>query len=265
VTYLADELAHKQPIELYTFTLPSGVFYWTDSERTVVHPISGLSYLPEPISRGQVAQSGENSSMTLEIEVDATNPAGEFFRTPFLPARTVWVVVERTHLGAVDTPEVLFRGQVTQCIFEKARARMTCVPTRQAVQRQVPTVLVSSLCTNTLYDQRCLVDPSAYRQSVTITDVSGILVTVSAHGKPNGWFNGGILEAPGHPSVTIRDQTGTVLSLLYNYGYTVGMAVTVLPGCDKRLSTCTTKFHNSTHFQGFPNMPVIDPFVDSVN
>ena len=265
MTYLDDEIAHKLPVELYTFTLPTATERFTDTEIAWAHPISGLPFAPNEISRGNLQQSEEDDSMSIEIVTDALNPVAEFFRTPFLPARTIFVLVERTHTGAIDAPAVVFRGQIAQCVFEGAKAKMTCVPTKRAVSRTIPVILVQNLCTNTLYDQRCLVDPAAFDVAGNITVVSGVNVTVPGHGKPDDYFSGGTLTAPGLPEATIRKQTGNVFSLLYNYGFTVGMAVVLLPGCDKRFSTCIAKFANSTHYQGFPNMPQIDPFVDQMS
>lgn len=266
MTYLTEESAHLQPIELYTFTLPTGTERYTDQELAYVHHVTLQTFNPEPISRGQLQQSDEDSSMTVEIEVDAINPVANFFRTPFLPARSIFVTIERTHFTVTPAaPALVFRGKVAQCAFEGARAKLTCVPTREAIVRQVPTVLVQALCSNTLYDQRCQVLPASFDVVGNITVVSGVDVTVPGHGQPDGWFSGGTLGAVGFPEATIRKQIGNVFSLLYNYGFTVGLAVTLLPGCDKRFATCQAKFANTSRFQGFPNMPAIDPFVDQIN
>lgn len=265
MTYLGDETAHKLPVELFTFTLPTATERYTDTELDWAHPITAQTFLSEPITRGELQQSEEDASMSLEVTVDALNPVANFFRTPFLPARSVFILVERTHDGAVDAPAVVFRGQVAQCVFAGASAKLTCIPTRQAITRSIPVILVQNLCTNTLYDQRCLVDPAAFDVAGVISAVAGVNVTVPGHGKPDDYFSGGTLAAPGFPEATIRKQVGNVFSLLYNYGFTVGLAVTLLPGCDKRFSTCIAKFANTTHYQGFPNMPAIDPFVDQIN
>lgn len=265
MTYLGDEIAHRMPIELYQFNI-NGVFWnWTDSEIAFVHPVTGTTYLPEPISHGSIQSGEENSSMSLDITVDALNPAADFFRTPFLPARLVWVLIERTHIGSTDAPAIAFRGTVAQCVMSGATAKLTAIPTRQAITRSIPSVLVSQLCSNALYDLRCLVDRPSFTHAAVITAVSGVILTVSGLAQPDGYYNGGILMANGHPSASIRIHEGGTLTLLYNYGYTVGLAVSVAPGCDKRKTTCRDKFNNVTHYQGFADLPVIDPFTDNVS
>lgn len=263
MTYLGDESAHKQPIELFQFNV-GGVFHrFTDNELALNHPVTGNTYTPEPITRGNLQQSDEDSSMVLEITVDALNPVAEFFRTPLLPARTVYVLVERTHAGATATPAVVFRGQVTQCEFDGASGKLSCVPMRQAIRREIPAILVQGLCTNTLYDARCQVAPAAFQVAGTATVVAANVLTITGHGKPDGYFSGGFITQAGAPAATIREHIGNTFKLLYNYGFTPG-PVALFPGCDKRYSTCGSKFANTLHHQGFPNMPAIDPFVDQV-
>ena len=266
MTYLADETAHKQPIELYQFTISGAFTRYTDNEVAYVHPITGQTYSPEAVSRGELQISEEDNSNSVDVTVDALSDIGNFFRNPFLPTRSVFLLIERTHPGAVDAPALVFRGQVATCQFSGGTAKLTCIPTRQALQRMIPTVMVQSLCPNTLYDQRCLVNPASFQVTgLSITVISGTTVTVPGHGKPDGYFSGGTLTQGALPPVTIREQTGNVFRLLYNYGLTVAGGVTLLPGCDKKYSTCGLKFVNTTHFQVFPNMPVIDPFVDAIN
>lgn len=265
MTYIADETAHKLPIELFKFTIGATVIRYTDSEITAVHPITTDVYAPEPVSRGELKQSDEDQSMSLIVTVDALSDVAQFFRTPFLASRSVFVLVERTHLGAVDAPAVVFRGQIAQCAFKGSQAELTCITTRQALSRQIPTVLVGLLCSNTLYDQRCTLDPTTFQVAgLTATVVSGIDLTIPGHGKPDDYFSGGFLIKSGLPNMSIRKQIGTAFNLLYNYGVVVGNTVTVVPGCDKRRLTCEQKFSNMTHYQGFPDMPVIDPFQDQV-
>jgi hypothetical protein len=90
------------------------------------------------------------------------------------------------------------------------------------------------------------------------------VLTIPGHGKPDGYFSGGTVTQTGLPAATIREHVGNTFKLLYNYGFSIGASVVLLPGCDKKFSTCGNKFINTTHHQGFPNMPVIDPFIDSV-
>lgn len=265
-TYANAEAAHLTPIELYTFTILGEVYRVTDAEQDVVHPVSGSLFVADPITRGELQQSEEDQSVILEVTVDAEHPVADFFRQPFVRSRTVWVALERMHAETVgEVPVPVFRGLVTQCVFTEAHATLSCVPTRTALSREIPIILVQSLCSNTLYDERCKADPLAHQVAGEITAIAGTVLTVTGlAGYADGYFSGGYIVQGTLPPATVRDHVGDHLFLLYNFDFTAG-PVTIYAGCDKKFSTCREKFANNVHYQGFPMMPVIDPFVDAMN
>lgn len=265
-TYLQAEELHLTPVELYTFTIQDTVYRYTDSEISVAHPVSGLVYEPEPISRSDLQQSEEDQSVVLQITMDSQSDIGEFFRQPFLSSRSVWILVERMHLDAPgEIPAPVFRGLVTQCVFQDAQATLSCVPTRMALTREIPIILVQSLCSNTLYDERCKADPTLTVVNGTVAAIAGTVLTVTeAGGFADGFFSGGYVVQGTLPPATVRDHVGQQLFLLYNFDFALG-PILLYPGCDKKLSTCQDKFNNTINYQGFPRMPLIDPFVDSIN
>lgn len=265
MTYLTDEAAGVDPVELYEFTFGSDVWRYVSSDVDYVHPFTGTTFIAEPVSRGHLQQSEEDTSMTVEITLSSLNPVADFFRTPYLPGRQVWLVVYGAHRGSGATPAVKFRGQVGGVSFDGVTAKLSCIPLSRAINRNVPIQLVQKLCTNTLYDARCLADPATFSVAKIITAISGLTFTLnSATGHPVGFYSGGFLEGGGHPPATIHDDLSTSLKMLYNPGYTPGDAVTIYAGCDKKIGTCATKFNNVPHFQAFPFMPLLDPFNDEI-
>ncbi len=44
------------------------------------------------------------------------------------------------------------------------------------------------------------------------------------------------------------------------YGLAVGVPVSVYPGCDHTLATCSAKFGNVARYGGFPYFPQKNPF-----
>lgn len=263
-TYVAEEQAHEMPVELFTFTIDTNIYRFTDAEFEFVHPTTSDVFTPDSITRSAPKQSGEDSSMTIEVTLDDSNPVSEFFRTPFLPSRKVWLTIERTHEGSVGDPAVIFRGQVGQCAFTGAHVVLTCLPINQVMTRSIPVQLVQILCTNTLYDNRCLLNPADFEVDLTVNAVNGIELTMVGITQPDGFFSGGYIQLDGKPAATIRDHTGNVFTLLYNPGYEVGDNVQAFPGCDGRYDTCLNKFNNVPNHQGFPFFPQIDPFTESV-
>jgi hypothetical protein len=43
-------------------------------------------------------------------------------------------------------------------------------------------------------------------------------------------------------------------------GLAAGTTVTLFPGCDHTLATCSGKFSNTANYGGFPFMPTKNPF-----
>jgi uncharacterized phage protein (TIGR02218 family) len=269
MSYLTDESGGLDPIELFEFTYGITTWRFTDGDAPYIHPTSGLTYTPETISRGTMTQSDEDGSMSVEVVVDALAPIADFFRTPFLPAQQIWLTIYRTHVGSVDVATI-FRGRAGQCVFDGKVAKITCIPTRAAITKRIPVQLVQMLCNNTLYDGRCKADPNAFKSAGTITAINGLTFTLSGalSGRAAGFFDGGFIGSATKPAATILDHTvaGAVVTLkmLYNPGYIVGDVIDAFAGCDKRFSTCITKFANQIHHQGFPNFPAQDPFVNEV-
>ncbi len=267
MTYLTDETSNLDPVELYEFTFGSQIWRFTDSDANYV--FAANTYTPEPISRGAFRQSDEDGSMSVDVIVDALNPIADFFRVPFLPAQQLWLTVYRTHIGSVDFA-TLFRGRVGQCIFEGGTAKLTCVPMRNAIQKSIPVQLIQRLCNNTLYDQRCKVNPVTYKFVGTISTLVGLVITVTgvAGTKATGYFDGGFIQKTGIPAATILDHTSdgitATIRLLYNPGYIATDVADFYAGCDKRYPTCRDKFVNVINHQGYPQFPTFDPFKDDM-
>lgn len=268
MTYRDDELAGLDPVEFFEFIFGDAVWRFTDSDAIYVDPTTGYSYAPELISRSSLAQNDEDNSMSMEVTVDALNPVAEFFRTPFLPVSQIWLTVYRGHIGSVNVA-TLFKGKVGQCEFSGKVAKLTCVPIRVATTKLIPIQLVQQLCTNTLYDNRCLADPDLFKEAGTITAINGLTFTVTgSFFNPGGYYDGGFMQKDGLPAATILAHEASLntatIKLLYNPGYKVGDVVTLYAGCDKRYPTCQTKFDNTQHYQGFANFPTQDPFANDV-
>lgn len=266
MTYLSEEEAGNDPVELYTFTYGDQTWLFTDGDVDYVHPVSAVLFAAEPISRGGLSQSDEDGSMSVEVTVDAWNPVSDFFRTPYLPARHVWLVIERLHRGSATPPAVIFRGLVGSVSFQSATAKLTCVPVRYAIGRSIPVQLVQTLCSNTLYDGRCKVDPAPFSIVRTIVDINALsFMFAGGTGHSPGYYSGGFIEGFDKPPATIKDDDGFgIIKMLYNPGYVEGDVITLYAGCDKKLQTCIQKFNNQPHFQAFPFMPMLDPFADEI-
>lgn len=270
MTYKANEAAHSDPIELFRFSYGGYFWRYTNADEDV-EASDGETYFTEPVLRSAIGVTQEADTNNLTVTLAADNPVAEFFTRTGMPMRHVWLTVYRTHRDQADKPASIFVGVASDASFMDDVAQITFVPLREAMGREVPYRLVGRLCSNSLYDSRCLADPASFSNAVTITAVNGLTLTVSGavggfDARPVGYFSGGFIYSGGlYQYATIREHvdTSTVI-LLHNPGFTVGLEVVAYAGCDKRLVTCHEKFANVEHFQGFPFFPIVDPFKDGV-
>lgn len=124
--------------------------------------------------------------------------------------------------------------------------------------------LVSPECRAELGDSRCRIDLARFTR---VARVSGVLgagrFAVEGVNEPAGWFAYGrarFLDGAGL-SGEIVDSAGGEIELREALPMAVGDRVELRAGCDKRFTTCRTKFANATNFRGEPHVPGIDALV----
>lgn len=137
----------------------------------------------------------------------------------------------------------------------------------QALQQSVGRVYTPA-CDANLGDARCGINLSSWTVTGTVTAVtSQSAFSDSSRTEPAGHFNYGLLtftsgNNAGHGMEVKSFNSGTfVLQQSMPFQIMPGDAYTVYAGCDKRLSTCSSKFSNVVNFRGFPHVPGIDRMV----
>jgi len=127
-------------------------------------------------------------------------------------------------------------------------------------------------CTAVLGDSACRVNLDAPGMQVE-ADIVGLegganLRLSDAGDQSSGWFERGRLDvltgsATGLWAMIKRDRRAggkrsVVLWSPIGGGLEVGDRVRLTAGCDKRMTTCRSKFDNILNFQGFPDLPTED-------
>lgn len=120
-------------------------------------------------------------------------------------------------------------------------------------------------------DQRCGIDATVapYRETGTVTGVAGeTQILVGGLAATSGHYSDGRLEfTSGVNAGLVADierhtlEGGSAVILLWQAPplvVSIGDTVQVTAGCDKRFSTCRTRFANGLNFRGFPHMPGSD-------
>lgn len=115
-------------------------------------------------------------------------------------------------------------------------------------------------CRASLGDRRCGVDMAARRHFARIVAVDGMQVTVAASAADNAYVAGTLRWLDGANSgidSRIVASSGAMLTLREPPYFAVvpGTRVMLIEGCDRRFSTCVSRFANAANFRGEPHLP----------
>jgi uncharacterized phage protein (TIGR02218 family) len=187
-------------------------------------------------------------------------PIGERYTTLWSPGNASYATQQgtiRIWLGQVGNVKSTGRSQVT----------LECYDMLYILNRQTPPNLIQSGCRHTLFDAGCALVESGFTVSSSVaagsTSLAIVMSTTVTQGatyyvqgrlKFTSGNNGGLV-------FPIKTQTlnGSVTTLGIGnpipFPLVNGDTFTLVPGCDKSLATCQSKFNNIIHFGGTPFVP----------
>lgn len=126
-------------------------------------------------------------------------------------------------------------------------------------------------CRADLADSRCGVDPATILDSITVdtvTTATSLFAGTISQTLASGYFSLGLLVwTSGNNNglkmeIASSGASGTTqtirLTLPMPFAIEVGDTANIYAGCDKRLTTCHTKFNNALNFRGEPAKPGAD-------
>jgi uncharacterized phage protein (TIGR02218 family) len=125
-------------------------------------------------------------------------------------------------------------------------------------------VLHSSLCNNIVYDDVCLVNELSFTDNAVITDITDATLTSTAFGaRPNGYFTRGKTRTSFGDVRMITNHVGDVITiqLPFDARLKVGNTIQAVAGCDRKRTTCVSKFANIANYVGMPEIPSHNPAV----
>ena len=165
-----------------------------------------------------------------------------------------------TEQGAI----VLFTGYVsTVQQITRVGAQCTVKSYISLLDVEMPRRKYQAGCLNTLYDARCGVNKVANGTNGTVGVGSTIDIVV---------WSGSTVDTYNLGTITFLTGANAGLTRAVKYSFagnvqltnplpiapSSGDTFTIYLGCDKRLSTCGTKFSNSANFAGFPFIPAAE-------
>ncbi|WOE76325.1 phage BR0599 family protein [Alterisphingorhabdus coralli] len=256
--------ASGRPIFFYEFYWGQSRWFYNSSDRNL--QLDGISdeYVAAPITNDTFTFGGQEQE-DFKIDMQADLPVPALFRgTP--PSEPVRVVVLRKHADDLETT-VFFAGRVNNVKRDdEGKATLFCSAGRSG--RGGLRLTWSRTCPHMLYDSQCKVDREAFAVQTTITALSGNSFTIAAEANADiTYFNGGIIawDADGNGTLeqrTIERGISTTEFLIFGRsdGLSVGQAITLYPGCNRRPETCNDKFNNMANYGGIAQMPGESPY-----
>lgn len=251
------------PTLLYEFSIGENFWRYASSESDLV--LGADTYLGISISDSGVVQTGDATNDDFTVSMPAnTDFAKLFVGTP--PSSSLYLTVRQKDLGD-DAAPVVWIGRVLSCKrVSQVAVEVSCQMLTASLNRTGLRLCFSRNCPHALYDLNCRVDQNAFAVVVEVESLAGASVTSAALDTfDDNYFAGGFMEFNLLPGVlerrAIETHTGSTVAILgTNEGLKVGDFITVLPGCDRTIPTCDTKFNNMPNYGGFPHLPGKSPF-----
>lgn len=262
-----ESIASGQPVELYSFGLLTETFRFSSAEESF--SFDGNLYEPVAVSRTSLVQGPESRKETITFTLPASHPLPRKFRS-IPPGQRAVLTIQRFHRPDGVTPErvTVFEGVVRSVGFEELnkQATIVCVPFVGGLTKTGPRVVFSGPCNNVLFDGRCKANSVANRFVGTVGGINGDTLTVPGiNAQGDGWATAGTVTVGGVDWRTILDHTGDEIRLIRPFppeivATLLNTSVEVFAGCDRSPDTCANKFGNLDNYNGFPTIPLRNPF-----
>ena len=277
---------------LYLVTLDwngaTEVHRFTDYERNVT--ASAQTWTTRPVEHGELRQNLalDRDETTLRLRWWEDCPFRQFLPNA-LDAKVRIAIYSCDVSGSTGSNVAqVFGGEITAASFDGPFITATAAGANALFDRKFPRILLQPRCNHAVFDAGCGLDIGDWTATAEVYAVSGATVTlenfVFSGSTPGGfgfahWFALGYIERAlaslTPPRVLIFDSAAIssgriqfTLGAAPTDAFTVGESVTVVPGCDNLLETCsayaspanpTGKFNNAANFLGFPLLPDKNP------
>lgn len=146
-----------------------------------------------------------------------------------------------------------FKGKVGEFVYDdfqfKAEVRSLTFAINRAKGR-----VYSRNCPYVLGGNLCGVDTTLHEETATVTEVSGLTLTLDSSYTEDNYSFGKVTSSEG-VSQDIRKSLGSTITLWDSPVFEVGDVVTLTRGCDKTRQTCKSVFNNVINYGGFDLIP----------
>lgn len=266
MTFLAIEKSLQQasPDELYRFR--RGVTNWFYNAGLSDVLYLGNTYTPFPIERDAIVQTKELNRNNIVLRVPRNFDVIQSF-IHFPPTEIVEVEIVRRHReDTANEFSVIWNGRIVNIEWKGTIAEVICESAFTSIRRPGIHRHYQSTCPHALYGNQCRVNQQLFRDTDTVSGISGTDLTIVFAGtRADGYYDGGFLVYTDADGVVekrmITSHVGTTVSLMAAIeSLTVGASVEFFAGCKHDLDDCENKFSNLDNYGGFPFTPPFTPF-----
>lgn len=227
---------------------------------------NAFNWTPLQIRHSEPTLKGEVASDTLRIEM----PITESFAADFLgyqPDLRTSLTIYRKQRNA-DDYRVVWKGYVGTPTVDETVLSIECSTLAVWLKQYGLQSKMTRPCRHVVYFGKCLADPDLHSTLVTITGVSGRVVSITdPGGLPIGTLTGGVLQAAnGERRMIMAHSSGSLVLSRPISGLTAGTC-TCLRGCARTRAACAEFSNpdndsgtNIENFGGFPWIPTRNPF-----
>lgn len=159
----------------------------------------------------------------------------------------------------------LRRGWLGEVVIKDTQYHASYLPFHDLLNKKVGETYTPE-CRFNLGDDRCCVDRSAYEVLGYVTSMVDRRVFIdTTRSEELGYFRDGLLTWTSGKNSGVScevaqwslEDTMFTLWLETPFPIEIGDTYKVCAGCDKRLSTCQSRFNNVKNYGGFPHLPGI--------
>lgn len=284
MTFAAFETTDGSPIELLTFQNGAQSFLYSNTIQNFT--LGARTFVPLAYRRSKFAQSKDSDDNNITLTAPGDFEVAELFNG-ILTSNITTCKIERIHSDDPDEGlQVLWQGRVVALTRKGDQISVLLQPLSSGAE-STPRRVFSSLCNAFLFESPgCLLIRNDWRFDGTISGISadGLEITVNGlrvqaaaldavQGGPTGpltsgeldiYWQGGYIEmANGEIRDVVEGNFGGDPDVFRTdipfRSVATSDACTVYAGCSLTRGICDKKFANVLNFQGFPDIPEIDP------
>ncbi|MDP3124610.1 MAG: DUF2163 domain-containing protein [Thiobacillus sp.] len=262
--------------DLYTFTLVDGtVLRYTSADIDITTGGHTFSHNGPIITRSRTRVALGTAVDQLDLNISATVET-LLGGLPWLQAitngaldgavvdleRAIAATPEDAMAGNIAGTVNLFSGRVSDTTTDSLTSKVIVRSFMELLNTALPRNLYQPPCGYSVYDTGCGVSRAAFAAYGAVASGSTRQSINCGLGNAAGYFDIGELVMTSGQNLgvirTVRSYSPGVVVLAYPLPKPVSVSdtFTIYPGCDRRLTTCDTKFNNKARFRATPFVPV---------